>query len=84
MRNRKNCRGTETTIGLQSNEPRHFVYNMIAELDPEGLEARSLQKPKKQKKEKKEKLKPKGQVKSRPGVKKFTNKQNKQTIHLFF
>ena len=27
--------------------PRHLVYNMIAELDPEGLEARSLQRRKK-------------------------------------
>ena len=27
--------------------PRHLVYNMIAELDPEGLEARSLQRQKK-------------------------------------
>ena len=35
--------------------PRHLVYNMIAELDPEGLEARSLQRKKK---------KPKGQFTS--------------------
>ena len=35
--------------------PRHLVYNMIAELDPEGLEARSLQRRKK---------KPKGQFTS--------------------
>ena len=35
--------------------PRHLVYNMIAELDPEGLEARNLQRKKK---------KPKGQFTS--------------------
>ena len=30
--------------------PRHLVYNMMAELDPEGLEARNLQQKKKKKK----------------------------------
>ena len=35
--------------------PRHLVHNVMAELDPEGLEARNLQKKKK---------KPKGSFKS--------------------
>lgn len=54
MRNRKNYRGTETTIRLLSNEPRYFVYNMIAELNPEGLETRSLKRQKKRKEKKEE------------------------------